>query len=253
MLSIIRRDLATYFNSAMAWILSAVYLFLTGIIFILMLSSFNDRSATAGMPQMGGGNPNVMNDVVVPYVWWMGFLLMFIVPMLTMRLFAEERRTGTLETLFTYPLSDLDIVLGKFTAALGLVTVMLGLGYSSVIALSQKVALDWSSTGLGFCGLLLVASAFISFGLWASSLTASQVVAAAVTYGGLMLMWLVEVLERDTLAPVKEKLGGLSVMEHLERLVRGNVTTHDLLYYVAWTGLFLFLTCRVLDSRKWSS
>lgn len=251
MLAIFRRDLSTYFNSATAWILSAVYLFITGLIFWKMTSAFSEHSAMAGSP-MGGGVPNVMNELVVPYVWWMGFLMMFILPMLTMRLIAEERRTGTLETLFTYPLSDLQIVVGKFLSAFCVAGFMVIFAYVWVLALSAKVPLEWNLVGAGFVGLMLVASAFISFGLWASSLTGSQMVAAVLTYGGLMMMWLVQILD-ELIQPIKDKLGGLSVMEHLENIVKGNMTSHDFVYYIAWVALFLFLTCRVLESRKWSS
>ena len=254
MLAIFRRDLMTYFNSATAWILSAVYLFITGLIFWKMTSAFSERCMMAGAnPMMGGGGvPNVMNELIVPYVWWMGFLMMFILPMLTMRLIAEERRIGTLELLFTYPLSDAQIVGGKFLAALCVALFMLAFGFTSVLALSQKVQLEWNLVAMGFGGLILLASAFISFGLWTSSLTGSQMVAAVLTYGGLMMMWLVQVLD-ELIQPIKDQLGGLSIMEHLENMVRGNATSHDIVYYIAWIGLFLFLTCRVLESRKWSS
>jgi ABC-2 type transport system permease protein len=193
-----------------------------------------------------------MNELVVPYVWWMGFLMMFFLPMLTMRLIAEERRTGTLETLFTYPLTDLQIVLGKFLAALCVALFMIFFGYVWVAGLSTKVTVEWNLVGMGLVGLILYASALISFGLWASSLTSSQMVAAVLTYGGLMMMWLVQVLG-DEIQFLIDKLGPLSVMEHLENMVRGNITTHDFVYYFAWIGLFVFLTCRVLESRKWST
>lgn len=252
MIAIFRRDLMAYFNSAMAWILMAVYLFVVGLIYGAMVKNFSEKSMMAGMGPFGGQNPNIMDELITPYVWWMGFLMMFVLPLLTMRLIAEERRTGTLEMLFTYPLSDLQIVLGKFFAAMAVVILMLTLTLGSILALNQKAPLEWSLVGAGYGGLLLVAASFIAFGLWASSLTASQLIAAVITYGGLMMMWLMQVVD-DVIPWAKDRFGALSIMEHLENMVRGNMTSHDLVYYVAWICLFLYLTCRVLESRKWST
>src|SRR5687768_9810379 len=113
MLAIFRRDLAAFFNSVTVWVLTAAYLFISGLIFMLMVSRFVEGSMMAGM---GGRSPNIMEDVIFGYQWWLGFLMIFLVPMLTMRMLAEEKRTGTLELLFTYPVSEWEIVLAKFGA-----------------------------------------------------------------------------------------------------------------------------------------
>lgn len=251
MIAIFKRDVQAYFNTLTAWILGAGYLFIMGLLYCLMVDSFSERSMMAGMGPYGQA-PKIMDDLIVPLVWWMGFLMMFILPMLTMRLIAEERRTGTLEMLFTYPLSEWQIVLGKFTAAMSVVAVVLLFTLSAMVALGRKAHLEWSLVGAGYLALLLVAACFVAFGLWASSLTESQVVAAVVTYTGLMMAWLAQLLDR-MFPDLKEKLGSLSVMEHLENVVRGNAQTHDLIFYLVWIFLFLFLTVRVLESRKWSS
>ncbi len=255
MWAVFKRDFFTYVNSAMAWIVTAAYLLVTGLIYSGSLKNFADRCMTAGMdPMRAGGAPNVMQELITPYIWWMGFLMMFFLPMLTMRLFAEERRTGTLELLFTYPLTDADIVLGKFFSAMAVVCAMLSFSLVSIFTLSQKVQLEWNLVASGYAGLLLMAGAFVSLGIWASSLTSSQVVAAVVPYCGLMMTWLVQLLDEIPLvATAKEKLGGLSLLEHLEAMVRGNITSHDLVFFLAWIALFLYLSCRVLESRKWSS
>jgi ABC-2 type transport system permease protein len=248
MLAIFKRDLAAYFNSFTAWILAGSYLFLSGLIFTAMVKSYAENSMMSGM--QGGRTPNVMDELVVPYVWWLGFLMMFLLPMLTMRLLAEEKRTGTLELLFTYPVSEIEIVLGKFFAGLTVIACMLGLSCLSLWYIDSKVALDWKLVGAGYGGLLLLASSFVAIGLWASSLSASQVVAACVTYGMAMMLWLLQVLE-DFITSAKDAMGSLGMMSHLENFARGNLSSHDFVYYLALSGLFLFLTIRVLDSRKW--
>jgi len=249
MLAIFRRDLAAFFNSVTVWVLAGAYLFLAGLIFTAMVKSFADNSMMAGMQGMGKG-PNVMDELVVPYLWWLGFLMMFILPLLTMRLLAEEKRTGTLELLFTYPVNEWEIVLAKFSAALTVVGCMLGMSCLSLLYISGKVTLDWRLVGTGYLGLLLLGAAFIALGIWASSLSSSQVVAACVTYGLAMMLWLMQVLEEYVLF-AKERLGNLGMMSHLENFARGNLSSHDFIYYLALVGLFLFLTVRVLDSRKW--
>lgn len=252
MLAIYRRELMAYFNSVLAWILMGGYLFILGILYYAMVGWFSEASQTASANPFAPGGMNVMEELVVPMVWWMGFLMLGILPLLTMRLFAEERRSGTLEMLFTYPLSEAQIIGGKFLAAMSVVALMLAFTLGEMVMLARLTTVEWSLIGSGYLGLLLVGAAFVSFGMWASSLTASQMVAAVVCYGGLMVAWLVTAIE-DKLPAVKERVGELSILEHLESMARGQLSTHDLVYFVAWVALFLFLTARVLESRKWSS
>ncbi|MBI3929464.1 MAG: ABC transporter permease subunit [Armatimonadetes bacterium] len=251
MLAIYRRELMAYFNSTLAWVLMGGYLLILGILYYAMVGWFAEASQTAGMNPFGARNMNVMEELVAPLMWWMGFLMLGILPLLTMRLFAEERRSGTLEMLFTYPLSEAQIIGGKFLAAMSVVGLLLAFTLGEMVMLSRLTSLEWPVVGSGYLGLLLVGAAFVSFGLWASSLTPSQMIAAVVSYGGLMVAWLVSAVE-DKMPAVKDRLGEVSILEHLDSLARGQLSTHDLVYYVAWVALFLFLTARVLESRKWS-
>ncbi|MGE4199617.1 MAG: ABC transporter permease subunit [Vulcanimicrobiota bacterium] len=250
MLAIYRRELAAYFNSSLAWVLMAIYLFVLGLIFTGMVNSYSQYSMSAGMNPFMARSVNVMDDLVVPVQWWMGFLMLFILPLLTMRLIAEESRSGTLEMLFTYPLTEWQIVGGKFFAAQTVVATMLAFSSVSVVMLSRLTDIEWKLIGSGYLGLLLLGAAFTAFGLWASSTTSSQMIAAVVSYGGLMASWLIMILD-DQITAVKETFGDLSMMSHVEAMARGNVSTHNIVYYLAWTALFLFLTVRILESRKW--
>jgi ABC-2 type transport system permease protein len=248
MFAILRRDLAAFFNSVTVWVLTAAYLFVSGLIFTLMVKTFADNSMMSGM--QGGRAPNVMDDLVLGYQWWLGFLMIFVLPMLTMRLLAEERRNGTLELLFTYPVSEWEIVLAKFFSALLVVMSMLAVSAVSLLYLNRYIALDWNLIGTGYAGLVLMGSTLIAIGIWASSLSASQVIAACLTYGFAMMLWLMQLLD-EFIPNAKEYLGTLGIMTHLESFARGNLSSHDAVYYASLTGLFLFLTVRVLDSRKW--
>jgi ABC-2 type transport system permease protein len=256
MLAIFRRDLSAYFNSITVWVLTAAYLFVSGLICTLMVSNFVESSMGGAM---SGRTPNIMDELVLGYQWWLGFLMIFLLPMLTMRLLAEEKRIGTLELLFTYPVNEWEIVLAKFFASFLTVLGMLGLSCISLAYLSSKTPLDWTLVASGYAGLALMASTLIAIGLWASSLSASQVIAACITYGLAMTLWLMQLLDSKFL-PTKlvegfgedsKGIGSLGIMTHLESFARGNISSHDIVYYLCLTILFLFLTVRVLDSRKW--
>lgn len=248
MIAIMRREIASYFNSATAWIMMAGYIFVLGFVFLMSLSRYSEQSIQAASP-FSRAKLNLVDWVMVPTFWWVGFLMMFVASLLTMRLFAEESRTGTLEMLFTYPLTEVDIVLGKFFAAMTVVLSMLGLSSGMFLALSRLAAVEWKVVGAGYFGALLCACAFISFGMWASSLTNQQVIAGGISLGGLLMAWLVT-LAGQSVESLKELFGELSIMAPLQEMAKGSVSTHGIVYYLAWTVLFLFLTMRMLESRK---
>lgn len=252
MMAIFRREVAAYFNSAMAWILMGVFMFILSQMFLQTVVSYAEFSLTAGSSPFGAPQLNLTDRVLMPTFWWMGFLLLFLLPLMTMRLIAEESRTGTLEMLFTYPLTELDIVMGKFAAAMTVVSAMLALTFSFFLSLAQMVSIEWRVVASGYLGVFLVGCAFVSLGLWASSVSSSQMLAAAISYGALLSAWLVTTMVRS-LDGIKDIFGDISVFAHLQQMAQGTVTTHHLIYYLAWTGLFLFLTLRMLESRKWSA
>jgi ABC-2 type transport system permease protein len=250
MMAIFRREVAAYFNSGMAWTLIAVYIFVVGQMFVQTVVTFAEHSLTAGSSPFGAPQLNLVDRVLVPTFWWMGFLLLFMLPLLTMRLIAEESRTGTLEMLFTYPLTEAEIVIGKFAAAMAVVVAMMAMSGSMIVALGQLATLEWKVVASGFLGVFLMSCAFVSFGIWASSISSSQVLAAAISYGGLLSSWLVVMVTRD-MEGVKEVFGDISVFANLQQMAQGTLSTHQFVYYLAWTALFLFLTVRMMESRKW--
>lgn len=248
MIAIMRREIASYFNSATAWLMMAGYIFVLGFVFLMSLMRYSEQSISAASPY-SRAKMNVVDWVMVPTFWWVGFLMMFVASLLTMRLIAEEARTGTLEMLFTYPLSEADIVLGKFFAAMTVVLSMLGLSGGLFLALSRLTAVEWKVVAAGYFGAVLIACAFISFGMFASSLTSHQVIAGGISLGGLLMAWLIT-LAGDSMESFKEVFGDLSIMSHLEQMSRGSISTHSIVYYLSFTVLFLFLTMRMLESRK---
>ena len=252
MISIFKREVSAYFNSSLAWSLIAAFMVILGMIFVSLLGIYSEQSLTAASSPFGAQSLNPTDRVMVPTFQWIGYLLLFIMPIITMRLIAEESRQGTLEMLFTYPITDSQIVLGKFFGGLSVVGVLMGLSSTMFVSLSRLTEIEWKLVASGYFGVLLLGCAFVSFGLWASSLTSSQMIAAALTYCGLLSSWLV-VIVGDRIKPLKDIFGDLSSMGHLQEMAKGTVSTHHVVYYLAWTALFLFLSVRTLESRKSSA
>lgn len=232
--------------------LIAAFMMVLGLIFVSLLGYYSEYSLMASSSPMGAQQLNPTDRIIVPTFQWIGYLLLFIMPVLTMRLIAEESKLGTLEMLFTYPITDWQIVLGKFFGGLSVVGVLMGMSSALFISLGRLAEVEWKLVASGYFGVLLLGSAFVSFGLWASSLTSSQMISAAITYCGLLTSWLV-VIVGEKLKPLKDVLGDLSSLGHLEQMARGTISTHHVVYYTAWTVLFLFLTVRTLETRKWNA
>lgn len=239
MLAVLGKELRLYFSAPVFYALAAVFLVLSGYLFYTNLHFFVLFGAM---------------DLVRGF-WLFQFLdlrrlLIVLVPMLTMRLLAEERKLGTLELLWTYPVGDLAIVLGKFLAALLVLAVMLLVTTTHPVALSRIHALDWGPVVAGYTGLLLLTAACVACGLFVSALTDSQLVAAAATYGVLLLFW---VLTWNEAALGDGWLGWLAPLSLFDRtavFAEGGIDTRDVAYFVLFTLAFLGATLLVLESRR---
>jgi ABC-2 type transport system permease protein len=195
---------------------------------------------------------NVTDSVMRPLFGNLSVILVLaLMPFITMRLLAEERQTGTIELLLTYPLRDWEVLLGKYLAVLGLYTLLLVLTLLYPLTLAYFARVEWGTVLSGYIGMFLMGSAFLAVGLFASSLTASQIVAAAWTFGILLLLWVIG-WGADSLGGTWGKvLQHLSTMEHNDNFAKGVLDTKDVLYYVNLTLLALFLAYRSLEARRW--
>jgi ABC-2 type transport system permease protein len=202
-------------------------------------------------PSMGR-DLNVTESVMRPLFGNISVILVLaLMPFLTMRLLAEERQTGTIELLLTYPVRDWEVLLGKYLAVFGLYAVLLVLTLLYPLMLAYFARLEWGTVLSGYLGLLLMGSSFLALGLFASSLTVSQIVAAAWTFGILLLLWVIG-WGADTLGGTWGKvLQHLSTMEHNDNFAKGVIDTKDVLYYVNLTLLALFLAYRSVEARRW--
>lgn len=201
-------------------------------------------------PQMGR-DLSVTDSVLRPLFSNMSVILLLLMPLITMRLFAEERRSGTIELLLTYPVRDGAVLVGKFLAALALYALMLALTLLYPLLVFAFTRLEWGPVLTGYVGLLLLGAAFIAAGIFASSLTENQIVAAMTTFGVLLLFWVIG-WTADTVGGTGGRiLSHLSLIEHFDNFGKGVLDTRDIVYYLSFIALALFLSLRSLEARRW--
>lgn len=244
-LTIAHTELRRIFLSPLAWAVLAVLQFILGFVFINLLAEY---AASAGM---GGNDQFGVSDYIGGSLY--GFatiLLLMVMPLMTMRLFSEERKSNSLTLLFSAPVSLTEIVLGKFLGLLGFIASVLLLMLLMPLALNWSTDLDWGRLAAGLLGLFLLMSAFGAAGLFVSSLTREPTIAAVGSFGLLLLVWLINILAYNDSIPFKELFAYLSLIDHYESLRRGVFDTADAIYYVLFSALFLGLTVLRLDMER---
>lgn len=249
-LTIAAKELRSYLVSPVAWVVATVFLGVTGLLFYNMLSWYSLQSYQMMQIQGIGGEINVNRLVFEPVFHNVAVTLLLLVPMVTMRLLAEERRSGTLQLLFTSPVRLGEVVLGKYLAAVTLLAGILLLTLYMPLLVWSFGTLEWGPIGSAYLGLVLLIAAFVACGLFASSVTENQIVAAVLTFGLLLGFWLLGWAGQvgGSTGAVLEQL---SVISHLDGFLRGVVETRDVVYYLSVCAFGLFLTHRVLESSRW--
>lgn len=250
--TIAAKEIRSYFNSPIAYVLMAVFLIINGYLFFSIVSFASRQSVQLLRFQGMAPQININELVFRPTFHNMSVVLLLIVPILTMRLISEEKKTRTAELLLTSPLHIIEIVLGKYLGALVVYLAMLGLTLYMPLLLSLYGELNWGVVFSGYLGLVLLGAVLLAIGLFGSSLTENQVIAALISFGLLLLIWLLgwaaAVVEGTTVGQV---LSYLSVLDHFDDLVKGLVETKTIVYYLSLVALGLFLTHRVVESQRW--
>lgn len=249
--TIYRRELKYFYNSIIAYIVTMVFVLLSGYFFYNRVGFFNLASIQVMQNPISARQLSITEGVLRPFFADLSVLLLLIVPMLTMRLLAEEKKMGTAELLFTYPISDWDAIIGKYLAAVSVVAVMLGLTFLFPLLLERHTDIEWGPVAAGYLGLLLLGSAYVAAGLFFSSLSENQIVAAVLTFGFSLLILLIGWVTPFVSAGTGRVLTEVSIISHLDGFSKGLIDTNDLVYYVNFTALFLFLCSRVLESNRW--
>ena len=245
--TLIRRELAGFFVSLTGYVIIAAAIFLIGLSFVVMLYRVGSDPTNVPITQL---------FFSTAFFW---LILLLASPVVTMRLFALEKYSGTFETLMTTPVSDLQVVLAKFTAALIFFMIMWLPLLACILILRRYTqghpgALDWGLIGGTFLGIALVGGLFMSLGCFASALTRSQIIAAMVSFTLGFTLFLLSFLPgylANTTGWSAEIVSYLALPDHMNDFARGLVDTRRVVFYLSTTILFLFLTLRVVESRRW--
>ncbi len=251
-LAIAHKELKSYFASPIAYIVIGLWALLYGYFFVAILSFFVRQSMQMG--QFGMQGPQAMNvnqQLIRPLLQNVTILILFLMPMVTMRTYSEEKRSGTIELLLTSPLTDLQIVLGKFLGAMALYGVMLAVTGIHIGLLFVYGHPEWKPIVAAYLGLVLLGGCFISLGLFISSLTKNQIVAGMVTFAVFLMLWVITWIGSFS-GPTLDKLTQyLSIIDHFDDFQKGVLDTTHLVYYVSFITFGLFLTAKSVDSERW--
>lgn len=230
---VLKRELGAYFNSVVAYIVVILFLVITGALF--WLSYFQEINVLS-MRSFFGQAP---------------LFLAFFAPAITMGLFAEEKRSGTLELLMTMPISDFEIVMGKFLAAVGLLVVVFVMTLTYPLSLSRLGELDWGAVWAGYLGLLLLGASYSAIGIMASTWTKDQVVAILVAFSICFFLYLIDQLVGQPTGVTAQVIEYMSTSYHFDNIARGVVDSRDVIYYLSLIGVCLVVAQASIAARRW--
>ena len=248
---IAKRDLGSFFNSPIFYVITTVFLIIYSYIFVNILSFFSMQSMQSGQLQQMGIALNVNEMVIEPSFQNMAVVLLLIIPIVTMRSFAEEKKSKTFRLLLSSPVHLKEIILGKFLACMIVITLMVLISSYSIGFLFMIGEPDVGPVLTGYLGILLTAGCYVSVGIFASSLTENQIVAAVITFGFSLFMWVIGWGAQAVNSTTGQVLEYLSIIEHMDRFLKGMIETSDLAYYLSFIIFGLFLCYRTLDSNRW--
>lgn len=248
--TICRRELYAYFVSPIAWVLLAIFALLSGTFTFLITQSF----VRAGFESQLSGQSmpmNVNEQVIAPLFSNVAVIGLFLIPLISMRLFAEEKRQGTIELLVTSPIHELEIIIGKWLSAIlmyGALMAVLALDYSFLFMYGNP---DWKPVLTGFLGIVLQGACLLALGTFISTLTKNQIVAGAIGFALALLLWIMNWTTSFGNSDTVQFLNYLSIVSHMDSFTRGVIDTKDVIYYCSMIFLGLFLTARSLESMRW--
>ena len=252
LIAIWSRELRAYFISPIFYVLSTVFIFIVSFMFSQSLQYYTQYFMQAAQypPMMERININEM--IMRPLFNTISFVaVLTLMPMLTMRIFSEEKKSGTIELLLTSPIRDWHIILGKFFAAFTLYSAMIGLTMIYPLVLQVYGDPDWGPIWTGYLGLLLLGGGIITIGLFASSLTENQIVAAVICFGLALILWMLDYASESIPGTFGEIVGYLSVLRHYDNFEKGVIDSTDCLFFLSFIYMGLFITVRSIESTRW--
>jgi ABC-2 type transport system permease protein len=250
--TIFEKEIKSYFKSPIAYGLMAFFALISGYFFYVYVAIFVQRGMESQM--MGRPQPMDVNEWVVrPVLMNISVIGLFLIPMITMRLFAEEKRSGTIELLVTSPIQDIQIILGKFFAALALYAAILGLSALNLAMLFMYGKPDWRPLLVGYLGLLLQGGCLLAIGTFISTTSKNQIIAGTGTFAIALLLWVLDWVSSYGTEAWAKVIGYLSVVAHFEPFSKGVIDTKDIVFFISMIFLGLFLTARSMESLRWRS
>jgi ABC-2 type transport system permease protein len=252
-LAIWQREMKSYFVSPIAYVVLTVFLFFSGFFFYSILSAV--VQSTMMQAAYGQGSPpvDVPGIVTRNLFGTLSVVMLFMIPMLTMGLFAEEKKRGTIELLLTTPVGNLHAMLGKYLATLTFLMIMLGSSFVTISGLFVYGDPELKPILGSYLGLFLYGAALLAVGLFLSTLTENQIVAGLITFGVILVLWLIDSFSASAQGVTREVLSYLSVISHLDDFIKGVVDTSNIVFYLTFAFVGLFLTYRSLESLRWKS
>jgi len=249
--AIFKKELSITFTSPIFYAAAFIFLVVSGYLFYSNTAHFSILSFQATSSPYMSERLNVSDMVIIPLFGDFSTILLLMLPLITMRLYAEEKRTGTIELLFTYPVSDMAVLIGKFCATvLVLLTLLLGT-IPYLIILEFFGGLEWGVVISGYLGMILLGGSFIALGIFTSSLTENQIVAAVLSFGALLLFWMLGWTTSISGPSLSAILVHISIVSHFDSFTVGLVDSRDIVFYLSFIFFWLFLTLRFLNSRYW--
>jgi len=251
-LAIAQKELKSYFSSPIAYIVIGMFALLYGYFYIAILAYFVRQSMQ--MSEFGGQGAQAMDinqQLIRPLMTNVTILVLFVMPMVTMRTYSEEKRSGTIELLLTSPLTDFQIIMGKFLGALALWVIMLLVSTIHIAILFAYARPALKPLATAYLGLLLLGGCFISVGLFISSLTKNQIVAGMTTFAVFLFLWVITWIGSFSGPTVNSLVDYLSIINHFDDFGKGVIDTTHVIYYVSFITFGLFLTAKSVDSERW--
>ena len=249
-LIICRKELKSYFSSPIAYLLMAIFAVIFGFFFYSATAFFVMRGMESQM--MGRAQPMDVNEWVIrPLLSNASVIGLFLIPMITMRLYAEEKRSGTMELLLTSPIRNMEIIIGKFIAALVTFSCVIGVSALDLAALFAYGKPDWKPIVVGYLGLLLQGAALIAIGTFISTTTRNQIIAGGATFAVCLLLWVLDCVSSYEQSAWAKVVSYLSVVQHFEPFSKGVIDTKDVIFFASLAFFGLFLTARSMESLRW--
>jgi len=249
--TIAKKELKSFLYSPIAYILSAFFLLVSGFFFYNILAWANDQTMRMMQSGYGMNRININQMLFEPFFNNMTIILMFLLPMLTMRLFADEKKMRTEELLLTSPVRLSAIIIGKYLAALIIYAIILLLTATYAIFVFVYGNPELAPLLTAYLGLFLLGAVFIAIGLFASALTENQVIAAVISFSSIILIWVISWVGESGPGAWRGILTYLSFFSHFKNMVSGVIDTQDIVYYLTFIFLGLYLTRSIFEFRKW--